>query len=143
MHPLKHIFLTILLFLSLTFFVKLDISILIYSLILTILIDIIDHSFAILFFDTRLNHQIKEMIKKKRIKESMIKYYNGRSGAFEYFYLHNLPVFLIILVITVYIQSYTLFLGLIFHYICDIIECYQKGFIGFWTAGWKKMIKIE
>ena len=143
MHPLRHIILTSLLFLLLRFFIPLDVSVLAYSMILTLFIDIVDHTLSIFFIDNPLTREIKGMIKKKRIMEAMSQYYNERFGVFKYFYLHNLPVLAIISIVTLHAQSPVLFLGLVFHYMCDIFEGYRKGNLEFWVQGWSKMMKID
>lgn len=124
-------------------YIPLDFSILAYSLALTLLVDAIDHTLSILFIVNPLTKEIKSMIREGNIKGAVSRYYRGRFGAFEYFYLHNLIVLAVIFMAAVYLKSMVLLLGLAFHFVCDIFEGYQKGSLEFWAQGWSKLIKIH
>ena len=95
MHPFKHILLTIVLFLFIRFFYNLNFSILFYSVILTLTIDVIDHSIAIFIYKNKLSQNTKKLIKRKAIIRAFRYYYNNRREKFKYLLLHNLITFYI------------------------------------------------
>lgn len=141
MHPFKHILLTIVLFLFIRFFYNLNFSILFYSVILTLTIDVIDHSIAIFIYKNKLSQNTKKLIKRKAIIRAFRYYYNNRREKFKYLLLHNLITFSTFLFIALYYFSPIIFIGIIFHYICDLFECWQKRDLDFWIYGWRELLK--
>jgi len=123
MEPLKHLVITALVFFLLKIFIYLPFSVLVYALLLTILIDIIDHSINIFFVNKPLSKKIKGMIIKFKIRGAYKLYYKKRKEDIYTFMLFHNSIFLLLsLILSFYLKSYAFFLGIPLHLICDIIE---------------------
>jgi hypothetical protein len=142
MHPIKHVILTVLLFFSIRLFYNLELNVLMYSIILTLLFDIVDHSIILLLVKTSVTDRTKTLIKKGKFIEAFSWYYNSRRGNFDYLYLHNLLFFIAVTFVAFYYMNFMLIIGIVFHMVTDMIECYQKNNLNFWIYGWKKLIKL-
>ena len=142
MNPIKHVILTVLLFFSIRFFYNLELNVLMYSIILTLLFDVVDHSLTLLFIKTRVTDRTKTLIKKGKFIEAFSWYYNSRYNHFDYFYLHNLLFFIGVTLVAFYYMNFILIIGIVFHMVIDMIGCYRKNNLNFWIYGWKKLLKL-
>jgi len=104
-------------------FISLPTSILFYSLLLTILIDLLDHSINIFLINNPLSKKVKEKIFNLKIKDAYTLYYKKRKeNVYLFMVLHNYIFLLISFIISIYSKSYVIFIGIVFHLFCDILE---------------------
>lgn len=137
MHPAKHIVLTILLWFVINLFHPLNVNILILSISATLLVDI-DHLLGITFMENDLNTKVRILIKKKKFFKAFRFYYTNRKTHVEHLYVHNTLVVIILTLVTLYLKSLVLFIGVVFHFMCDIAEDFFTGDLSFWTRSWEK-----
>jgi hypothetical protein len=141
MGPINHLLLTILFFISLSFFFTLSIDVLIGALFITIFIDAFDHTIAILFSNNLLAKRVKKEFFKGNISKAYNIYFYKRDKVFKFAIFHNLIFLFICIILELYMKNFLLLIGPILHIFCDILTEYNfKKSINFWLYGWKNLL---
>ncbi|MFH1835822.1 MAG: hypothetical protein ABH851_06510 [Methanobacteriota archaeon] len=133
MNPLMHVLTTFLAYLTVNFFHPLGIEVLIWAVVLTVGVDVLDHGFIILTLKNPTVRKARGLLFKGRFMEAYRVYYINRRRVVSYCILHNIPVIVIMIYLTIHFQSAILALGLLLHYFLDIIDHYREvGNLDFW-----------
>lgn len=141
MNPLKHLLITILFCIIYFSFSKWDLDILMGATVLTIMIDVFDHSATILFQNNDLTVQTRRCLRKGDFIQAYRSYYSDRKKYIKFMYLHNRWMLIALLIcfgafvfISAPIAAIILF-GPILHFSCDIMEnYYYKENMEFWIG---------
>lgn len=137
MRPLAHLLLTVILFFILKLFFSLNYAVLFFALFLTLLIDLFDHSIQLLIAKNPDALKIKTLFFNRKILKAYNLYYSTRRKNARQTLFHNIPFLILAIILSFYFKSFVLFLGIVFHLICDIsYEYYQYKSLSFvWTFG--------
>jgi|GEM_PF-1382966 len=128
-----HVLTTFLAYLTVNFFHPLGIEVLIWAVFLTVGVDVLDHGFLVLTLKNPIVRKARVLLFKGRLLEAYSLYYSSRRKVVSRCYLHNIPVILVIVFFTIHFQSFILALGLLLHYLLDIIDHYMEvGDLDFW-----------
>lgn len=143
MHPLSHAILTLLF--SLPIALKLnDPAILVFAVLLTVFIDVIDHALYLIFFKNDFANNAKVYIKRYEFISAWNYYYSNRKKYIDFLVIHNIISFSLLSMFILFFYNinirlfYILALGIIFHFICDLVEdiIFKKN-ERFWYNGWR------
>lgn len=137
MSPLAHLILTAALFFMLNIFFSLSYYVLLVSILLTFLIDLLDHSIQLSIAKNPDALKIKSLLFRGKISQAYNLYYATRRKNARQTFFHNFPFLVLAAILSIYFKSFTLFIGIAFHLICDVsYEYYQYKSLSFiWTFG--------
>jgi len=140
MKPAIHLLLTIILFFILKIFFPLDLKILLVALSLTLIIDILDHGILILFARNPLAIEIKGLFLSGKISKVYRLYYRTRRENARQTFFHNFLFLFLMIFLVIWFRNLAIFLGIVFHLICDLFyEYYKYRTLSFvWTFGLMK-----
>lgn len=126
MSPTAHLLITTIFFFILKLFFYLNYAVLFIALILTLLIDVFDHSVLILLAQNPVAKHIRKLFFSGKVLEAYNFYYNTRRENASFTFLHNLLFFSAAIILTVLSRSYVLFLGVVLHLSCDFFYEFYK-----------------
>lgn len=121
MKPFYHIVLTITVFFIAKIFVDVGFNVLILALLLTVIVDIVDHSLLILSIKNSFMNKVRKLLYKLKIREAYNLYYKERYKTGKAF-LHNLAFFIIVTLVGIIYKNPVILLGISFHFICDMLS---------------------
>jgi len=141
MNPLKHLLITILFCIIYFSFSEWNLDVLIVATVLTIMIDVVDHSATILLQSNDITVQTRRRLRKGNFLQAYKSYYSDRKKYIKHMYLHNRWILIALLIcfgafvfISAPIAAIILF-GPILHFSCDIMEnYYYKEKMEFWIG---------
>lgn len=114
---------------------------LISSIAGSLILDILDHGFNVIFSNSNFVKKTRIILRKKGIVKAYQFYYSNRKSNLKSMILHNLPsytlIFLICIISSALYQNYIAYsffvFGIIFHQAADLYEDLVLGEnIGFW-----------
>lgn len=131
MSPLQHIIITIIAFFLLSLAVPLPLSVLSWSLVLTLGIDVFDHSYLFLTVKNPTYNRSRELIRQGKLLEAYRFYYANRDLS-NYSLFHHVWGTIATWIITVYFASPIILLGLVLHFSCDITALMRNRKLIMW-----------
>lgn len=133
MRPTVHVLSTVVAYAVVRAVYDAPLDVLLWACFLTVFVDVADHGLFVATLTHPTAVQVRRLLKQGRIPEAYRLYYDNRRRILSFAYLHNLPVLLAITALTAYYGSLTLGLGLLLHYLLDIIDHYNhEGNLRFW-----------
>lgn len=123
MNPVKHIIATALLFFLISLIIPLDIKIFYWSLFVTVIVDVVDHTANLMLSKDMTTAETRKLIKKEGITSAYSYYYkNRKKGHIVWMIFHNWVFLIIFIILAILLKSWILWMGLVFHFVCDIAE---------------------
>lgn len=134
MKPTVHGVSSVLGFFFISFFYPQPWSVLAGAIALTLGVDVLDHG----LFIATLRHESMVKIRRDLLRGDVGKayrfYFKNRRRILPYAFVHNLPVLIVIVFLTGYWRSVTMGLGLVLHFVLDLIDHYDHvGNLDFWV----------
>jgi hypothetical protein len=128
-------------FIILSFFFSLSINILIGAIFLTVFVDAFDHSINVLFTNSPIAKKVKKEFFNGNFSKAYNLYFYKRDKVFTFAIFHNIFFLFFCIILTVYLKSFLLFIGLVLHFFCDVITEYRfTKSLNFWLYGWKNLL---
>lgn len=134
MKPTTHTVLTIIAFVAAKIYINLNLSVLFFTLLLTVIIDVIDHSLIILLIRNEVTIKTRKLALAFKLKEAYKTYSKERYKIGRAF-MHNMAFFAAITAIGIIYKSPVILLGISFHFVCDMINdvYFMKKLNSNWT----------
>ena len=135
MKPSFHVLFTVLAYFVINFFHHLDFEVLYWAVFLTLAVDVVDHCALILNSQHPMIYDVRKLISEGKVKNAYRLYYENRRRIVSFALLHNLPMFFLLLYLSIHFKNPVLALGLVLHYMLDMMDHYQhEGNLKFWMG---------
>ena len=121
MKPTTHLVLTIMVFVAAKIYTALSLNVLFFALLLTVIVDIMDHSLIILLINNEVTIKTRELASALKLNEAYRIYCKERYKTGRAF-MHNLAFFAVITALGVIYKSPVILLGISFHFVCDMMS---------------------